>query len=158
MSIDPQNPNTLYAATVGGIFRTTDGAASWTQMNSGLTAGASYVVVDPKNVGTVYVAGHQSPGGFKRTEGGKKWNAINSGLHLTTVTAVVVDPQNSNTLFANSVSLLKSTDGGKNWTSPNTSLLNTSLFFSLAIDPHLSGAMYMGTAEFGPSPPHSSVF
>ena len=34
--IDPDAPAHLYAATQSGVFQSTDGAASWTPINSGL--------------------------------------------------------------------------------------------------------------------------
>lgn len=38
LAIDPETPQTLYAATQDGIFKTTDSAASWTAANEGITA------------------------------------------------------------------------------------------------------------------------
>lgn len=36
LQIDPENPDTVFAATDIGVFRTTDGAAHWTTFNEGL--------------------------------------------------------------------------------------------------------------------------
>ena len=39
LMIDPQHPNTVYAASLNrrGLFKSTDGAATWSTINSGLT-------------------------------------------------------------------------------------------------------------------------
>ena len=36
LAIDPQDSNTLYALTIGKLFKSTNGGASWTAANSGL--------------------------------------------------------------------------------------------------------------------------
>jgi hypothetical protein len=38
LAIDPSAPTRIYAATQQGVFRSTDAAASWTPINSGLTS------------------------------------------------------------------------------------------------------------------------
>src|SRR5262249_52103623 len=39
LAIDPGNPTTVYAGTfLGGVFKSTDGAASWRAINNGLTS------------------------------------------------------------------------------------------------------------------------
>ena len=53
--IDPQNSNTLYATMAGKVFRSTDGAASWSEVNANLPVSfVSTLMMDPKNPGTVY--------------------------------------------------------------------------------------------------------
>ena len=36
ITLDPRNPKILYAGTTGGVYRSTDGAATWEKMNKGL--------------------------------------------------------------------------------------------------------------------------
>lgn len=63
----PGNPNMLYVAGVGGVFKTTDGGASWNTVNTGLTDSIvpSVFAVD---VNTVFVG--TASGVFKTTDGG----------------------------------------------------------------------------------------
>ena len=83
LAIDPKNPSTLYAAMGlnvddgGGLFKSTDGAMSWSPVNSGLP-GISIPhdpVIDPQNSNTLYLDG----GFFKSTDGGSSW--VNTGFH-----------------------------------------------------------------------------
>ena len=54
--IDPQNSTTLYAAMAGKAFRSTDGAATWSEVTSGLTTlSVTALAIDPSN-STVYAA------------------------------------------------------------------------------------------------------
>jgi hypothetical protein len=65
--IAPQNSNLLYATTNKGVFKTTDGGASWTAVNSGLTTlSVRFLAFDPKNTSTVY-AGTNGGGIFAIT-------------------------------------------------------------------------------------------
>src|SRR5437588_6129500 len=48
--IDPQNTRTVYAATGNGVFKTTDGGASWKQADAGLHGPfVVTLVIDPQN-------------------------------------------------------------------------------------------------------------
>mgnify|MGYP003516207419 FL=1 len=40
--IDPATPSNLYASSRGGVFRSTDGAASWTRAQSGIVGSVSW--------------------------------------------------------------------------------------------------------------------
>ena len=62
--IDPQNPGTVYLGTAGyglcceGLFKTTDGGASWSAVTSGIRAtNVSALTIDPQNPGTFYTRG-----------------------------------------------------------------------------------------------------
>jgi photosystem II stability/assembly factor-like uncharacterized protein len=54
--INPNNPNTLYAATSGsGVFRSTDGGANWVPFNDGLTnLNVTALVIAPSHPDTLY--------------------------------------------------------------------------------------------------------
>src|SRR5580765_6895033 len=86
IAIDPQDPDTVFAGTTGGIFKTTNGGTSWKLANSGLPAGyiARSLAIDPQRSNIVYAAGacgtYGSCGIFKSLDGGAGWKAINSGL------------------------------------------------------------------------------
>ena len=85
LAVDRTNPQTVYAATEGGLCKSTDGAEHWqTLPNTGkkelrLTGdkGKSIrcIAVDPVN-GNILYAG--SPAGkiFKSLDGGQTWNAV----------------------------------------------------------------------------------
>ena len=105
LTIDPKNPDTLYAATNNsGVFKSKNGGASWSPANSGLTEGISSLAIDPLNPNTLY-AGTWDHGVFKSTDAGSTWNAVNSGLTTLSVRSLVMDPKDSTRLYAG-------TDGG----------------------------------------------
>jgi hypothetical protein len=78
--IDPQNTSTVYAATGNGVFKTTDGGASWRAASAGLPGPlVMNLVMDPQNTTTLYALINHY-GVFKTTNGGTSWIPAGSGL------------------------------------------------------------------------------
>jgi photosystem II stability/assembly factor-like uncharacterized protein len=156
LAIDPRNPGTVYAgafqysATGSGVFKTTNGGASWTAVNSGLTGFnyAEILSIDSQNPSTIYARAVYESGSllYKTTTGGGSWTVLNSGLP-NHVTALAIDPQNSSTLYAGTGSgVFRSTDGGTNWVAVNSGLTNLSIT-TLAADPQNPGTVYAGASD-----------
>ena len=101
IAIDPVTSNTLYVgAEGGGVHKSTDGGATWTGVNSGLTDTlVTALAIDPDTPTTLY-AGTEEGGVFKSTNGGTSWTAVNSGLTNTEVNDLVIDPSTPSTLYA----------------------------------------------------------
>lgn len=87
---------------------------------------------DPNEPDTLYV-GTSNYGIFKSTNGGSSWVAINNGIANFAegyITDIVIDPNNSNILYAggfipsNGTSLFKSIDGGNTWTITNNGIVD----------------------------------
>jgi len=73
LAVDPQDPDTLYAGTRGGgVFKSADGGANWSQMNNGLTDRyISALAIDPHTPATLY-AGTSGGAVFK----GQRLNSL----------------------------------------------------------------------------------
>ncbi len=95
LALDPTAPQTLYAGTFSsGVFKSTDGAGSWTVMNPGWsTTDVFALAIDPTAPQTLYV-GADPTGVFKSTDGGGSWMAMNNGLPKpsTRVRALTLHP------------------------------------------------------------------
>jgi hypothetical protein len=54
--VDPHNSDTVYAATLQGVVKSTDRGITWSAANSGLTDVpiVRWLLIDPRNSGTVY--------------------------------------------------------------------------------------------------------
>ncbi|MCG8351753.1 MAG: hypothetical protein MI924_28635 [Chloroflexales bacterium] len=145
LAIDPVTPDTLYAGMQGGIYKSTDGAASWSHVNTGLTnASIHALAIDAANPSTIYAG--SDDGVFKSTDGGANWNPTNTGIPTSRVEALVSDPTNPATLYAGQDSVYKSSNGGASWTLANAGL-NSSFIRALAIDPITSTTLYAGTDD-----------
>ncbi|HAS45034.1 MAG TPA: hypothetical protein DCS93_31420 [Microscillaceae bacterium] len=138
LAIDRTDENVILAGGVsGGMWRSTNGGASWTQ-----TTGASQnksvtdVYQDPNNTNTWYyvtgeIVGNSASGGgapyrgtgvFKSTDRGITWVSLNS-LDPTSFTGglqyslrVRVDPTNSDVYVAAFDGIYRSTNGGTSFT------------------------------------------
>ncbi len=159
IALDPGDPNTLWVGTGeanifrssqsgAGIYKTTDGGRTWQHMGLEGTLTIARIVIDPTNPDVVYVAapGHEwtknkERGVFKTTDSGKTWEKILYINDLTGAIDLVMDPEDSQVLYAatwqrirkkwndprnesnyNSSSIHKTTDGGKNWELINNGL------------------------------------
>ncbi|MDA3873367.1 MAG: hypothetical protein PF795_05350 [Kiritimatiellae bacterium] len=83
LAVDPNNPETVYAATVGGLCKSIDGGESWQLLPKTKELGIigkkkksiRSVAVDPSDGNLVYAA---SPNGklFKSQDGGQSWDMV----------------------------------------------------------------------------------
>jgi photosystem II stability/assembly factor-like uncharacterized protein len=119
LAIDPQAPKTIWAGTgeswtrnsvsIGnGIYKSTDGGDSWTNMGLPNSERISKIIVDPKDGNTVYAcvpgklwSDSEDRGVYKTTDGGKTWNKILKGPNLSTGCSMIsMNPQDPKILFA----------------------------------------------------------
>jgi photosystem II stability/assembly factor-like uncharacterized protein len=94
LAVDPQTPATLYAGTVSGVFKSTDGGAHWSFSMTGVEsvgAGVSAVAIDPQAPATLYAA-TSGAGVLRSTDGGRSWAPFNAGLSTLFLDALQVSP------------------------------------------------------------------
>lgn len=116
MQVDPFDPETVYAATLNGIYKTTDEARSWTRIAESLPDQMiSAMVLDRSAPGAVYVAGRQ--GVHKSEDGGATWRAINKGVSTLNVRSLAQSPLDPKVWYVgtNGSGLYRSEDGGETW-------------------------------------------
>jgi hypothetical protein len=134
--IDPFNPNTLYAGTNIGMFKSNDGGEIWSRAGIGPTStDVVAIVIDPSNSDTLYMGSiggmtndsllNITVGGvFKSTDRGGSWILASNGLPNTpAISSLVIDPSSPNILYAganlginsNGGGVYKSSDGGESW-------------------------------------------
>jgi photosystem II stability/assembly factor-like uncharacterized protein len=138
--VDPKSPKqsrTLYASAFeDGVYKSTDGAKSWTKMSTGLGAsgtnmracrlilhhdGTLFCLVTAHRKDRRYVA--NGPGLYRSTDGGKSWSWINRSRPLLWPKDYDVDPRDSRVIYLGAADadnaeggLYKTTDGGASWT------------------------------------------
>jgi photosystem II stability/assembly factor-like uncharacterized protein len=168
IAIHPSNPDIVYVGTGeannrqtssfgDGIYKTTDGGKTFTNLGLKETQTIARIVIDPKSPETVYVAspGHlfgpnPERGVFKTTDGGKTWNKIKHIDDDTGFTDIAIDPSNPNILYAASYqrrrsgccfngggpgsALWKTTDAGRSWTKLTGAGLPPGTYGRIALD------------------------
>jgi hypothetical protein len=138
IGISPQNDNIrIVGETNGNIFGTTTGSSVLVNLDALGAVPNSFIaraVVDPNNSNTAYVTlsvfGVNNV--WKTTNlnaANPTWTAANSGLPLVPVSAFVVDPQDSNGLYAGTdIGVYQSLDGGGSWLPYGTGLPRVAVF------------------------------
>ncbi|RZS96579.1 WD40/YVTN/BNR-like repeat-containing protein [Cecembia calidifontis] len=133
--IHPTNPDVVYAAVLGdifkptdlrGVYKSTDGGKTWSRkLFTNPQAGAVDLILDPNNPEVLYATTWEvkrtpfslesgGPGSkmFKSTDGGETWKEIsrNKGLPsgLLGIMGITVSPVNSKRLWA----IVENLDGG----------------------------------------------
>ncbi|HEX9741574.1 MAG TPA: hypothetical protein VGA17_02155 [Nitrospiraceae bacterium] len=116
MQVDPYAPDTVYAATLNGLYKSTDAAVSWIRIAQELPDQMiSAMVLDRARAGAIYIASRE---GMHRSEdGGKTWKAINQGFTSLNIRSLAQSPLDPKLFYAgtNGSGLYKSEDGGETW-------------------------------------------
>ncbi len=136
--IHPTITNIMWCGGVdGGIWKTTNSAASWFPLNDFMAnLAVSCMVMDPADPNTIY-AGTGEPtynadairgaGIFKTVDGGATWfqlsaTATSSYLYVSRLS---IDPNNSLIMLAATRSgIFRTTNGGTNWTQTSSTEMN----------------------------------
>jgi photosystem II stability/assembly factor-like uncharacterized protein len=126
--VDPTNADTVWAATSGGIFKTTDGGKTWNFFSALGDRVIMSLAVDPHDANTI-IAGEKEVGIWRSFDGGATWpgGPYNTGLRIASplITALVYDPDNDGTVYASDFysGVYRSTDGGNSWSGyPNDAM------------------------------------
>lgn len=168
IDIDPDNPNIVYAATgifdraspgLEGAFKSKDGGETWFKINRGLSNKViGFLDRDPSNSKTLYAAAGREPpwrgpekgGIYKTSDGGNNWIEV---LHWHwPMTAVVVAPSDSNTIYAaKEMEVFKSTDGGEIWQNLgfNCPGYHSGIPIGMAVDPNDPNIVYLNSYDGG---------
>ena len=153
LAAGPNAPNTVYASTTTGIFRSTDAGVTWTKTPAtGLSfpTSVSAMVVDPNNSSVVYVALFNVL--FKSTDGGNNFSQVNTTpTSFPVVNTIAFDPVTPSTMYIGSNNgVYKSTDSGSIWiTQNNFNVSGTPGIRVLAIDPTTPLTIYAGSFNNG---------
>ena len=147
LAIDSQNPMTLYAGNPAGVFKSTDGGSTWTQMVNGLENTLILsLAVNPQDSNKV-LAGTDGGGVYRSNDGGATWLRAENGF-TRIVRDLAIDPRNPDTVYAaiHSLQIIKSVNGGAFWALANAGLPQTSVNLVL-VNPQNSGTIYAGNSQ-----------
>lgn len=176
---DPSNTQTLYIGSfitwapgvagateptiANGVFKSTNGGASWTHMSAGMPryGGPSSsnwdvlaLAINPANPQVIYAGTSNLYGGaamgnvYKSTNGGVSWSPASTGIAGQDVRALFIDPADASgdTIYAgtggdgaNPGGVYRSTNGGASWNSISLGLPADSAT-SLAMPRRAAGA------------------
>jgi photosystem II stability/assembly factor-like uncharacterized protein len=131
-AVDPQSPQTVYAAGIQniGLYKSTDAGDTWTSINDGLPEPYGYfsdIAVAPDNSNVLYAGG--GSGLFKSTDAGSSWCQISAGLDpAAAILSIEIDPNDSRIVYvSNRLGIHCSRDSGETFSELDQGLGDTIL-------------------------------
>ncbi|NIA30602.1 MAG: T9SS type A sorting domain-containing protein [Actinobacteria bacterium] len=165
-AVHPTNPNIVYiGGDIEGIFKTTDGGASWKIINNNLASGpwtpdvywVQQIKFDPLDptYKTLYIC--TSIGLFRTSNGGNTWSPVFPDTFyneddFVPVYSVAIDPDDDRTLFVGTQGMgaYRTTDGGQNWAPLHVSMVDSAVVHGIYIDPTSprgNRTVFLGTSD-----------
>jgi photosystem II stability/assembly factor-like uncharacterized protein len=148
LAIDPSTPDTLYARTDGGVFKSVDAGTTWSASNF-----PGFPLFDPVTPSTLYAILASGSGFgsrvFRSIDGGITWQDIGALGLAADAYAILIDPLRPSTLYAaTNRGIYKTTNGGAIWNATNAGLDDPDPFVvALAIDPLTPTVLYAATRD-----------
>jgi photosystem II stability/assembly factor-like uncharacterized protein len=114
--VDPYEPETVYAATLTGLYKTADGGKGWNRIGGTLSDQMLMaMVLDRTRRGVLYLAGRD--GVHRSEDGGTTWKTLNNGFATTNVRSIAQSATDPKLFYAgtNGSGLYRSKDAGELW-------------------------------------------
>lgn len=164
IAFHPTDINTFWVgAPAGGLWKTTNGGASWTTNTDNLPVlGVSDIVIDPSNPNIIFIATGDGEGAYslfngagdtksigilKSTNGGSSWTTVLSAsvTSNTLIRRLIMDPSNSQVLLAaTSLGIFRTINGGNTWNLVSTA----DWFIDIEFKPTDSNIAYATTFDW----------
>lgn len=134
LAINRSSPSMLFAATANGLFRSADGGSHWTAL--ALTFNVSAVAINTSDGMSIVASADYK--NYRSTDGGATVQESSVGLTAFQANAIVVDPNDSSTVYAGGPQgIFQSGDYGRTWS------LTGRAATALAIDAADSKTLYL---------------
>ncbi|MCG2419682.1 T9SS type A sorting domain-containing protein [Aequorivita sp. F47161] len=122
LAIDEGDANhMIVGANTGGVWKTTDGAQTWTPLSDYFSSLSVYsVAIDPTDSNT-YFFGSTNGNIFKSTDAGATWTLLGT-IGNSIVNKILINPNDTNIMFAtaDNAGVYRSVNGGVTWIKPVT--------------------------------------
>jgi photosystem II stability/assembly factor-like uncharacterized protein len=173
--VHPHNPDIVYVAALGdlwaankerGVFRSTDGGATWTQtLAINENTGVSDIAIDPESPNILYAAAYQrrrtvfgyngggpDAGLYRSLDGGLHWAKMAGGLPATGDVgrcSIDIYRKNTNIVYAEFEhatlgGVYRSEDKGATWSRMSDTDPRPSYFSQIRVDPNNDQKVWLG--------------
>lgn len=163
IAIDQSNPNILYCSTKAGVYKSTDGGASWVKSSSGLATVpyAGQLCMDPTNSARIYVQAADASGYryvWRTDNAAGYWYQKSSGINHPWIRGITVSKSNPNIVYCGTIiggdngGCYRSDNYGDNWTQtagsdiPGSGLENDCT--PVVVDPTDPNRVYCGRSYY----------
>jgi photosystem II stability/assembly factor-like uncharacterized protein len=144
------NPDTLFAGTFNGIFRSDDTGDTWQQLPTQNTPNLIHVeslAIDPRTTNIVYAGTWYLP--YKSSDGGQTWKSIKTGIiDDSDIFAIDIDPRDPNHIIASACSgIYESKSAGEGWKKVQGIPSQSRRTRAILQHPSMPGVVFAGTTE-----------
>jgi photosystem II stability/assembly factor-like uncharacterized protein len=132
---------TVFAGTLAGLYRSTDGGENWEPSGSGLNSPfVDAIAISPKyEQDHMVLVGTRQGGLFRSADSGESWFPVEFWSQGSSVTAIALSPSFESDGLAlagtEGAGVLRSTNRGRTWNPSNFGLLDMSVL-ALAVSPN----------------------
>ena len=161
IAIDQSSPTTLYAGSIGTVYKTADEGQQWTAHTTGLPSDGfvRQLVIDPNDANRVYAGVVDRPqefasvpaiaGVYRSVDAGLTWSRISNDPDFQFVGGLYVSRDEPSVVFAGSKfqGLYRTTGADVQWT-PSSDAMSL-IVLSIAIDPTDTNILYASTVTSG---------
>jgi photosystem II stability/assembly factor-like uncharacterized protein len=143
---DPSNPNTVYAGTTEGLWKTLDGGKTWKRVSNPEVV-VNDVLIDPRNSKRVLLATDRS-GVLASDDGAQTFSASNHGYTHRYVSSILTDSNDPNTIMVGVVNdrefggVFVTHNNGQEWLQKSSGLGGRDVF---TLKQAANGALVAGT-------------
>lgn len=158
VSTSLNNPETIWVGTAAsGVLVSRDGGKNWRRVELPEDAAVNVVVQDPRRADRVYVGTKRAL--YMSTDGGATWNRRGGNLPFGDFTSILINPRNTDEIFAGNAyqtgdtggGVFRSLNGGVTWAriDPKERRLPSQRIWALAFDTHDQNILFVGSHSAG---------
>jgi photosystem II stability/assembly factor-like uncharacterized protein len=158
VSTSLENPETIWVGTAtSGVLVSRDAGKSWRQVDLPLDAAINVVVQDPRRRDRIFVGTKRAF--YMSTDGGATWNRRGGNLPFGDFTSILINPRNTDEVFAGNAfqngdvggGVFRTLNGGVTWAriDPKEHRLPSQRIWALAFDTHDQNILFVGSHSAG---------
>ncbi len=151
VKIDPNDPNVIYAGSVAGLYRSTDGGTKFGIVSDPALV-INSIVLHPKRPDRI-VLGIEGDGVYVSEDRGQTFKRTSDGLYNLRITTIASDPFERNRVYAAVVfggaasGIYRSNDAGKTWERASKTALPEVLTLTIASESDADVKFLAGTEK-----------
>jgi photosystem II stability/assembly factor-like uncharacterized protein len=142
--VHPKDVSKVYVATSDGIFRSSDGGASWSSQSSPSSLQGGPLAVDSANSDILYSGSKDLKAFYKSTDGGMNWTESTRGIYGSCNGVCI---SGKKIFLGQTAGLFKSLNGGVSWKTSHKGMKATNVP-AFALAPSSPNIIYAEVASY----------